>query len=80
MSSDRHKESILKQAAYSSATDIGAQLSVQLSKEQKSNQSMLLKVISSIRFLTRQGLAIRGHFEDVKHPEGNFLSTTTTSS
>ena len=70
--SDRHKESVLKQAAYSSAMDVGMQLSVQLSKDQKNYQSMLLKVISSIRFLARQGLALRGHFENVDNLEGNF--------
>lgn len=31
--SDRHKESILKQAAYSSTKDVGAELSLQLSKD-----------------------------------------------
>ena len=70
--SDRHKESILKQAAYSSAVDVGTQLSMQLSKDQKNHRSMLLKVISSIRFLARQGLALRGHIEDVNKLEGNF--------
>ena len=33
---------------------------------------MLLKVISSIHFLARQGLALRGHFENVDNLEGNF--------
>ena len=70
--SDRHKESVLKQAGYSSATDVGMQLSVQLSKDQKNYQSMFLKVISNIHFLARQGLALRGHFENVDNLEGNF--------
>ena len=69
--SDRHKETVLKQAAYSSATDVGAQLSVELSKEQKNHQSMLLKVISNIHFLARQGRALRGNLEDVNNLEGN---------
>lgn len=71
--SDRQKESILKHAAYSSATNVGVQLSVQLGEDQKNHQSMLLKVISSIRFLARQGLALRGRYEDVNHLEGNFF-------
>ena len=29
-------------------------------------------MISSIRFLARQGLALRGHFEDVDNLESNF--------
>ena len=33
---------------------------------------MLLKVISTIRFLARQGLALRWHLEDVNNLEGNF--------
>ena len=56
--SDRHKESVLKQAAYFSAMDEGAQLFVQLSNDQKNHQSMLLKMFSSIHFLARQGLPL----------------------
>ena len=40
---DQHKESVLKHIAYISETDVGVQLSTQLSRDQKSHQSMLLK-------------------------------------
>ena len=32
---------------------------------------MLIKLISSIRFLAHQGLSLRGHFEDVDSLDGN---------
>ena len=41
--SDRHKESVLKQAVYSSATDVGTQLSVQLIKIRKIINACFLK-------------------------------------
>lgn len=69
--SEMHKEALLKQAAYSSGTDVSAQLSAQHSRAQKHNQRMLIKLISSIHFLARQGLSLRGHSEDVGSLDGN---------
>ena len=40
--------------------DIGEQLSQQHSKEKQVNRKMLLKIVSSLRYLARQGLAVRG--------------------
>ena len=34
------------------------------SQEEKQNQEMLLEQLSSLRYLVRQGLAIRGHVEN----------------
>ena len=48
---------------------ITAQLSSQAKREQKENRDMLLKQLSSLRYLARQGLAIRGHSEK----EGNLM-------
>ena len=50
--------------------DVGEQLSQQHLKEKETNRRMLLKVISCIRYLARQGLALRsdGHKQD-----GNFM-------
>ena len=62
-----------------SAMDVGMQLSVQLNKDQKNHQSMFLKVIASVRFLARQGLALRGHFEDVDNLDGNFYQRVASS-
>jgi mannose/fructose/N-acetylgalactosamine-specific phosphotransferase system component IIB len=38
-------------------------------KQQTENRSMLVKVIESLKWLARQGLAIRGHDDN----SGNFL-------
>ena len=62
-----HKEAVLNVAAIKS-TGIGAQLCEQLERDQKHHQSMLMKLISCIKYLARQGLPFRGHIEDA---EGN---------
>ena len=51
-------------------THIGVHLSQQYALEMKQNKRMLLKVLSSIRFLSRQGLALRGHDDD---GDGNMI-------
>ena len=50
--------------------DIGEQLSQQHAKEKESNRKMLLKILSSIKYLARQGLALRG---DGDEADSNFL-------
>jgi len=50
--------------------DIGEQLSQQLAKEKEENRKMFLKILSSIRYLARQGLPLRG---DGNEQDGNFL-------
>ena len=50
--------------------DGGEQLVQQHSKEKEYNREMLLKIMSSIRYLARQGLALRG---DGDEDDGNFL-------
>lgn len=69
--SDMHKEALLQLADKSSSTDIGAQLSAQHSSDQKHHRLMFSKLLSSIRFLARQGLALRGHYEDINSLDGN---------
>ena len=39
---------------------IGEQLSTQFAEENKSNRKMLIKILSCLQLLARQGLAIRG--------------------
>ena len=60
---DMHREAVMKLAAKASSTHIGAQLNAQHSLDQKHHQYMLAKLLSSIRFLARQGLPLRGHHE-----------------
>lgn len=51
------------------APSIVEQLSLQADKTKAENRKMLLKLVSSLKFLLRQGLAIRGHSES----EGNLF-------
>ena len=68
--SEMHREAVLKYAAHSSGTDVCIQLNQQHITAQQ-HHKMLLKLLSSIQFLTRQGLALRGHREDANHMDGN---------
>ena len=63
-----HKESVLKLKGLRQPTVV-EQLCNDAAKSRAENRTMLLKVLSSLRFLLRQGLAIRGH----KESEGNLL-------
>ena len=58
----------------STTMHIGAQLSRQYAKEMENNQVMLTKILSSVKFLARQGLALRG---DGDESNGNFLQLLT---
>ena len=55
-----HKESIFK-FSRQLAPGINEQINTELKKLQQMRRSMLLKQLSSLRMLLRQGLAIRGH-------------------
>ena len=66
-----HQEVIMKLAAKSSGTSVYEQLSKSLATETRNNRAMFLKLLECIRFLTRQGLAFRGHHEDSIAFEGN---------
>ena len=63
-----HRESVLKLELMKQPTVI-SQLSSQAKQDQKQNRDMLLKQLSSLRYLLRQGLAIRGHSDN----EGNII-------
>ena len=43
---------------------MATQLSAQILQQQCFHREMLLKVLSTLRYLVRQGLAIRGHDDD----------------
>ena len=59
--SDFHRSSA---AALASKVDVGDMLSKQAATEKQQNRQYLLKVLSSIRFLARQGLPLRGDGDD----------------
>ena len=62
--SEIHKEATVKLSARKSTVNITCQLSVQHESDTKFRQKMLLKVLTCIRYLARQGLLMRGHLED----------------
>ena len=66
-----HREAIEVTITLPATTkDVAEQLSQQHSKEKEENREMLLKILSSIRYLARQGLPLRG---DGDEQDGNFL-------
>ena len=58
--SDCHREAQLKLKSMQAPT-VMDQLVSQANKDKTENRSMLLKQLSSLKFLLRQGLAVRGH-------------------
>ena len=66
--SECHREAQLKLKSLQSPS-IAEQLSLQAKKTYTENRCMLMKQLSSLRFLLRQGLAIRGHAEN----DGNLV-------
>ena len=54
--------------------DVGEMLSCGLLSERSNNQHCLLKILSALKFLARQGCAIRGHDQsDHTGNEGNLM-------
>ena len=66
--SDLHKECILK-VELLKQDSVAVLLNEQAKAEQKQHRDQLLKQLSSLQFLLRQGLAVRGH----DNLEGNLL-------
>lgn len=64
--SDFHKQAV---AAMANKADVGVMLSSQLAKEKQPNREYLLYVMSTIRFLARQALPLRG---DGDEKDSNF--------
>ena len=48
----------------STSQHVGVLLSEQYGMEMAKNRRMLLKILNAIRFLARQALALRGHYDD----------------
>ena len=70
-SSNTHKEAILKVVTLPKTTrNVGEALSSSLRHEKLERRKVLLKILSNIRFLGRQGLAFRG---DGDESDSNFM-------
>ena len=55
----------------STTKDVSELLVTQLAKEKEHNRRMFLKIVCSIRFLSRQGMALRGDRND---EDSNFFN------
>ena len=60
---------LLKSTFFHSSVQVSQTFQKSLSKERQSNRKILFTIIRSIRFLARQGLALRGH----NSYTGNFM-------
>ena len=69
--SEVHHEATAKLAAKNSGQCIASLLNHQHGEETKFHRHILLKLLSCVRFLARQGLSLRGHREDTETFEGN---------
>ena len=60
--SNFHSEAVVKISSLNNAKmNVGAQLDNKYKDDQKLHQHLLLKQLSSLKFLARQGVALRGH-------------------
>lgn len=73
--SDLHKEAVLKIELLKQGS-VHTIISNKLKEEQRVRREMLVKQISTLKYLTRQGLAVRGN-DDL---EGNLLVMETSKS
>ena len=72
--SNCHKEAVEKVLILLATTpDIAEMLSITLAQEKEVNRHCLFKVMSSLKFLARQGIAMRGHDDR----DGNFYQLVT---
>lgn len=67
--SDCHKEALDIHSLPHQCEDIALTMQRSLTDERRANRTMLYLIIRSIKYLARQGLALRGHSSD----EGNFI-------
>ncbi|XP_046983068.1 zinc finger MYM-type protein 1-like [Schistocerca americana] len=62
-----HREAVLKFKSLKSNVNVFSQISKEKLTQMKENRACLLKIISSLRYLAAQGLAIRGHTEETSN-------------
>ena len=69
--SEMHNQAAMKLAANSITTVVAAQLNTQHKTDQAFYRDMLMKLLSCIKFLARQGLLLHDHVEDTESFNGN---------
>jgi len=62
-SSKSHREAALKVANATSGTNVASQLSLSLDREREAARTALMSIVSTLHYLCKQGLAVRGHAE-----------------
>jgi len=67
--SQAHSESVMKWHHHLTGDNVDTMLSSEKKKQQSENRAALCAIVSSLKFLGRQGLGIRGHTES----EGNLV-------
>lgn len=68
-----HKEAVQRLLEIPKSTgDVGEALNSQLAEQRRNSRECLLQIIRSVRFLARQGLALRGTFRDGGEVDSNF--------
>ena len=70
LASGCHHEAVASLRVREEFRDIGEMISTQQEQEKAVNRAMLLRVLQNLRFLARQGLAVRGHFDG---EDSNFM-------
>ena len=63
-SSECHREAAAKIAEMQKGTNVLGQLISQMEHERQTAKSAMIKIITSVRYLARQNLAIRGHTDE----------------
>jgi len=60
--SSSHSEAVMKRSSYCAGLNVSTQINTKHSESQMVSRKMLLKLLSSMRYLARQGLPLRGNF------------------
>jgi len=66
-SSSCHREAVMKLHSVKAEVNVSAQISEQKKQEMATSRSCLKQIFSSIAYLAMQGLAIRGHNDDMSN-------------
>jgi len=60
--SSSHSEAVMKRSSYCAGLNVSTQINTKHSESQMVSRKMLLKLLSSMRYLARQALPLRGNF------------------
>ncbi|CAL1672722.1 unnamed protein product [Lasius platythorax] len=75
-----HKEAVLKFVSLETNVNIAASISNEKLRQMRENRACLLKIISSLRYLSDQGIPIRGQSSDERSNFNNLLNLRSEDS